>query len=298
MQRIISLLVQKEDAGATIYQFLKGKHVSSTLIRSLKKDGLIRHNGHSAYIHETLKDRDLIELYLPAENSDSLLSEKVHFEVLYEDEDLLIVNKPAGIAVHPTFNFASGTLANGVVHYWQSQGKLHRFRAINRLDKDTSGIVLIALNLYAYNRLAAQQENSEIIKKYLACVHGNVLKDEDEINRPIGRKLDSIIEREVRSDGQEAITRYKVINRWNSMTLLEVQLLTGRTHQIRVHMSYSGHPLVGDDLYGGIKGNIDRQALHAFSMEFVHPYSNKPMKIVAPLPKDFEQLLHDIHGRL
>ncbi len=291
MQTIIPLNVAQQDNGKTVYQYLKHKDLSTTFIRNLKKNGLIRLNGHPVLMDEKVNNGDLIELCLPMESSDSLPPENIDFEILYEDVDLLIINKPAGIAVHPTFNYKSGTLANAVIHYWQRRGLTYRFRAINRLDKDTSGIILIALNLFAYNRLTAQQENGRLIKKYSACVHGIVFNDTGEINLPIGRKEQSIIEREVRADGQEAITNYRVLERFDEMSLLEVQLVTGRTHQIRVHLSHMGHPLVGDDLYGGRREKIKRQALHASSLAFTHPRTEIDLKIIAPTPQDLKELL-------
>lgn len=293
MYTLISLVAGELDSGKSIYQFLKQKAVSTSLIRSLKKDGLIHINKVPVYMDQTLLTGDKIQLLLPLESSESLVPERIDFEVLYEDEDLLIINKPAGVAVHPTFNHPSGTLANGVMHYWQTKGLMHRFRAINRLDKDTTGIILIALNLYAYNRLSAQQESGSLIKQYAACVHGFVVNDTGTINLPIGRKEGSIIEREVRADGQHALTHYRVLKRYNDMTLLEIQLLTGRTHQIRVHFSFLGHPLLGDDLYGGSRAKILRQALHASSLTFSHPRTEQTIEITAAYPIDILQLLGD-----
>lgn len=287
----IPFIVQTHDAGKSIYTFLKCRDLSSNLIRSLKKDGRIHLNGHSVHTNAVIHEGDLIELYLPEESSDQLVPEKIDFEVLYEDANILVINKPAGIPVHPTFNYKSGTLANAVMYYWQSKGVTHRFRAMSRLDKDTSGIILIALNLYAYNRLSTQQVNNGIGKKYMTIVHGQVLHDEGEIHLPIGRKAQSIIEREVRADGQEAITHYKVVERFAESTLLEVQLVTGRTHQIRVHFSHIGHPLVGDDLYGGKQETIKRQALHASSLTFNHPRTDVEIEITSSIPTDMIQLL-------
>lgn len=292
METIIALQVNVKHEGNTVYQFLKNHDLSTTLIRDLKREGRIYRNNQVAYADEIVHEGDLIELFLPGEGTESLLPEPVLFDILYEDDDLLIVNKPAGVVVHPTYNQPNGTLGNGVVHYWRERGKNYRFRPFNRIDKDTSGIVVIPLHLFSYNRLAAQQARGEIQKIYLACVHGVLSLDHGIIQANIARKEDSIIEREVRQDGQEAITSFQVVERYQNATLVKLQLLTGRTHQIRVHMQYLGHPLIGDDLYGGSKTLIKRQALHAMKIHLHHPRTDEQMSIQAPLPEDMCTLIH------
>ncbi len=294
MEQVISITITQVNANTTVYHYLKMEQLSSTFIRQLKREGRIRINHLPVRVDELLQSGDLLELVLPQESTEQLDAQQIAFAILYEDEHILVVDKPAGIAVHPTFNYASGTLANGIVHYWNSLGKKHRFRAINRLDKDTSGIVLIALNLYAYNRLSIQQQTKQLVKKYIAYVHGKLIDDQGNIDLPIGRKDHSIIEREVRSDGQQAITQYKVIEQIDSISALEIQLITGRTHQIRVHMSHIGHPLLGDDLYGGQRDLILRQALHAHHLTFMHPLTGTRMTIEAPIPSDMTQVFRGI----
>lgn len=292
METRITFRIDQRDHGKSVYQFLKMQDISTTLIRDLKREGKIFRNNRVAFADEIVQEGDLVELLLVEDMTSELLPEPISFDVLYEDEDLLIVNKPAGIAVHPTLNQPNGTLGNGVIHYWKDRGKAYRFRPLNRLDKDTSGIVIIPLHLFSYNRLSAQQKRGDIQKIYLACVHGVIKLDQGIIRANIARKLDSIIEREVREDGQEAITSYEVMERYKQATLVKLQLFTGRTHQIRVHMQYIGHPLVGDDLYGGSKNLIHRQALHALQVQLNHPRTNEPMCIQAPLPKDMNTLIH------
>lgn len=290
MEQVISITITHIDENTSVYQFLKKQRLSSTFIRRMKREGRVRLNRLPVRVDTKLQAGDILELVLPIETTDGLEPQRIPFSVLYEDAHMLVVDKPAGIAIHPTFNYSSGTLANGVVHYWQTKGKSYRFRAINRLDKDTSGIVLIAKHVYAYNRLSYQQEFKYMAKRYIAYVYGRLTKEQGTIDLPIGRKEGSIIEREVRSDGQHAVTQYRVLQQTDTISVVEIQLLTGRTHQIRVHMSHIGHPLLGDDLYGGQRNYISRQALHAHQLTFLHPITTMPMMIEAPLPSDMRNI--------
>jgi 23S rRNA pseudouridine1911/1915/1917 synthase len=294
MANIISFIISNEFNGKSLHHFLKGRGFSTTLLRRLKNEGLIFHNHQRAWLHTSLNAGDLVEIHIPEEESKSIVPEPISFSILYEDDDLLVINKSSGIAVHPTLNYPSGTLANGVVHYFHEKGIQRRIRLVNRLDKDTSGIVIVALHAYAHYQLSEQMKRGEFNKRYIAFVHGRISEDEGEILAPIGRKSDSIIEREVREDGQHAHTYFKVFERFKEGTLVEVQLLTGRTHQIRVHFSYLGHPLMGDDLYGGERKRIKRQALHAQLVEFIHPVSKEPICITAPWPNDITQLYQEL----
>lgn len=294
MANIISFTISQAYSGKSIRHFLKCRGFSSTQLRKLKNEGLIFHNHQRALLHSSLKEGDLVEIHFPEEESKSIKPEPIPFSILYEDNDLLVINKSSGIAVHPTLNHPTGTLANGVVHYFQEKGIQRLFRPVNRLDKDTSGIVIVALHAYAQYQLSEQMKRGEFIKRYIAFVHGRISEDEGEILARIGRKSDSIIEREVREDGQHAHTHFKVLESFNEGTLLEVQLLTGRTHQIRVHFSYLGHPLMGDDLYGGERKRINRQALHAQMVEFIHPVTNEPICITAPWPNDITKLYQEL----
>jgi 23S rRNA pseudouridine1911/1915/1917 synthase len=177
------------------------------------------------------------------------------------------------------------------MYHWQKKGWQRTFHAVNRLDKDTSGLVLLAQNRFSHQQLSIQQKSHQLERKYYAWVHGQVAEDEGVIEAPIGRKDDSIITREVRSDGQYAKTYFQVINRFPTYTWVELKLATGRTHQIRVHMSDMGHPLLGDDMYGGKRQLIARQALHAYYTSFTHPESGKMVTFQADLPQDLQELI-------
>lgn len=294
MERILSFCVSKEYIGKDIFRYLKGKDLSASFIRQLKKEGRIQVNNVISPVGQVLEEGDCLEIILPREQSEQLIPEKMEINILHEDEDVLVVNKRAGIAVHPTLNYPSGTLANGIMFYWHSKSKHYRFRALNRLDKDTSGIVMIPLNLFSYNRIVHQLENNKIKKTYIAMVHGSFPHEIGEINLPIGRKDNSIIEREVREDGQTAITQYRRLLKTNDLSVLELTLITGRTHQIRVHLSHLGYPIIGDTLYGGLRDRIQRQALHAHGVTFTHPFTGESMNITAPIPPDMYPLLHTV----
>lgn len=215
----------------------------------------------------------------------------IPINIIYEDLDLLIVNKPPKIVVHPTKSHYNNTIANGVSYYFNQQGIKKKVRLVNRLDMNTSGIVVIAKNPYVHNRISDQMKENQVEKYYYAIVEGRVEKDKDTINQPIARLSDDII-REVHSSGKECITHYEVIRRLENCTLLKIKLDTGRTHQIRVHMKYIGHPVVADTLYGSPNEKIDRQALHCYKLVFIHPRTGERIEIEAPMPEDMQSLLN------
>ena len=213
---------------------------------------------------------------------------KKNINILYEDEYILAVEKPAGLNIHPTCLEITETLANSVAPYLYEQG-VYKIHIVNRLDKDTSGVCIFAKNAYIQELFNKDLEYS---KEYIAVVHGKIDKEKDIISAPISRKQGSIIEREVSSFGKEAITEYTVLkyNEAYDYTTLLVKLHTGRTHQIRVHMSHIGHPLLGDELYGGKKNLITRQALHCYKLSFTHPITGRNIQIECDLPEDMEKL--------
>ena len=187
---------------------------------------------------------------------------------------------------HPT-----GSLANGLAGYYKKRGLAATIHIVTRLDRDTSGLVLVAKHRHIHHLLSEQQKQGEVKRRYQAIAEGIIASDEGRIEAPIGRKHTSIIEREVREDGQYACTLFRVLARLESYTHLELQLLTGRTHQIRVHMAYLGHPLAGDDLYGGSRDNISRQALHCSALTFTHPLTKQVMSFFEELPEDMAMIL-------
>ena len=226
------------------------------------------------------------------EENDNIVPTKMELNILYEDDGLLILNKPAGIAVHPSILHFKDSLSNGVRFYFDSIGLKKKIRPVNRLDLDTSGIIIFAKNEYIQECLIKQM-NSHILKKeYIAIVSGILKEKTGTINLPISRKDGSIIERCISENGQTAITDYSVINELNNMSVIKFVLQTGRTHQIRVHFSAIGHPLIGDSLYGSKSDLINRQALHSYHISFIHPISNKVIDIYCELPEDMKKIFN------
>lgn len=278
-------------------QVLKEKfHLSARLILKLKKEQKILVNGEPTYLDRILNLNDKITILIDfIEDNSNILAAEMELNILYEDEGLLILDKPAGIPVHPSMQHYADSLSNGVRFYFDNI-KLHKkIRPVNRLDRDTSGIVIFAKNEYIHNILSQQMQHKILKKKYIAICEGIFDFKEGIIDFPIARKENSIIERCVNPLGDSAITNYKVIQELSSPTslsVLDINLITGRTHQIRVHTSYLGHPIIGDSLYGNTSPFIARQALHAYKIEFFNPLTNKKMVITSELPSDMKQILN------
>jgi 23S rRNA pseudouridine1911/1915/1917 synthase len=211
----------------------------------------------------------------------------IPIDIIYEDEGLLIVNKQPHMVVHPTRSHQDNTLANGVAYYFKNKGIKRKVRFVNRLDMNTSGIVIIAKNPYVHNQLAEQMKENSVEKYYYAIVEG-VLRGEGTINEPIVRLREEDIVRVVHPSGKESITHYRAEKTFNNMTLVKLKLITGRTHQVRVHMKHIGHPIVGDTLYGKESTLIDRQALHCYEMKFINPLSGEDLRVTCPLPEDMK----------
>lgn len=287
--------ITPEDEGRTMKEFLRKKEgVSKKLLVRMKHEKSIFLNGEFTYLDHSLKAGDTIMLVMSEEESEHIIPQEMEIHIVFEDEDLMVLNKPAHQCVHPTLLHPAGTLANGVVHYWKQQGFNRKFRPVNRLDKDTTGLVIVAKNQFAHQQLAIVQKKHEIERTYEAIVHGRIEKDRGTIDAPIARHAESLMIREVREDGQTAITYYQVIERYADATYIQLRLKTGRTHQIRVHMSYIGHPLLGDDLYGGSREWIGRQALHGRYLQFPHPRSGEAMSFQVDPPEDFYRLISQL----
>lgn len=237
-----------------------------------------------------LQTGDIVEVNLDfEEESENIIPTQMNLNIVFEDDGLLILNKPAGIAVHPSILHYDDSLSNGVKFYFDSIGLKRKIRPVNRLDLNTSGLIVFAKNEYVQECLI-QQMNTHIFKKeYIAIVQGHFDKPSGTINLPIARKDNSIIERCVSSNGQEAITNYCVLNEFENYSIVKCSLKTGRTHQIRVHMSAVGHPLLGDTLYGISSHLINRQSLHSYKISFVHPISHKNLEFVCELPDDMQK---------
>lgn len=294
-EELLRIVVSQEESGQTVRDLLQKNYgVSRRLLISAKYSGVISRNGTLVYVNEKVAAGDVIQVTLPAESAETLEPEPMPLAIRYEDEDLLLLAKPPGLVVHPTRTHPNGTLANGVVAYWLEKGESRKFRPINRLDKDTSGLLLVAKNQWAHEQCSRMQKDKSMKRTYQAVVHGVVKEDQGWIDAPIGLKETSIIERAVRADGQPARTHFTVLARGKEASWVELSLETGRTHQIRVHMSFLGYPLIGDDLYGGLREQIDRQALHAVQLEFHHPRTKEHQSFADPLPADIAQLVQKI----
>ncbi|WML38807.1 RluA family pseudouridine synthase [Neobacillus sp. OS1-2] len=286
-------VIENEQAGLLIKDFLKNEEISRTALTDIKfKGGSIQVNKEEVNVRYKLREGDVLTVMFPAEHpSVGVLGEDIPLTILFEDEYLLVVCKPPGMNTIPSREHPSGSLAHALVGYYQRIGLEATSHIVTRLDRDTSGIVLIAKHRHVHHLFSKMQQSGLVKRTYEAFAAGLFAGENGTIVEPIGRKEDSIIEREVRDDGQYACTHYRVLKRYRTYTHIELQLETGRTHQIRVHMSYLGHPLLGDDLYGGDTTMMNRQALHCRKIIFTHPFLGKEMTFEAPLPKDMWDIL-------
>jgi len=288
LEYIVNNLTEYE----TLKQILKNEFfISERLISKLKNAKQVYVNNVFVHINQKLQIGDIVCVNLDfEETSDNIVPTKMNLDILYEDECLLIVNKPPFMPVHPSMDHYEDSLSNGVKYYFNSINLKRKIRPINRLDKNTSGIVMFAKNEYIQECLVQQMKSNTFQKEYIALVDG-ILNNEQIIDAPIARKKDSIIERCVNSDGNNAITHIKPLKTFYNYSLIKCILKTGRTHQIRVHTSYIGHHILGDDLYGKKSNKINRQALHAYKISFIHPITKNILEIETKIPKDIEELI-------
>lgn len=277
----------------TLKELLKQEFkISDRLLFKLKQHNKIYLNHVCVSINSSIKLNDLIKIVIDfEEDSPNIIAQKLQLDILFEDDSMLILNKPASIAVHPSLLHFDNTLSNGVKYYFNSIGLKKKIRIVNRLDKDTSGIVIFAKNEYVQENLIQQMKSNTFKKYYIAIVEGLLEKNMFTINAPISRKEGSIIERCVNKNGAISITQYHVIKKYSNYSLVYINLLTGRTHQIRVHMSYIKHPILGDTLYGNSSNLINRQALHACKVNFIHPITNLPITIESNISEDIKNLI-------
>jgi 23S rRNA pseudouridine1911/1915/1917 synthase len=286
-------LISDQDSGISIKDFVKENKISKAALTDIKfEGGKILVNQQEMNVRYRLKSGDTLEIIFPAESpSEGLRGENIPLSIVYEDEYVLIINKPPFMNTIPSREHPTGSLANGLLGYYERIGLQAATHIVTRLDRNTSGLVLIAKHRHVHHLLSESQKSGLVTRKYVAFVHGNLQEESGVIEAPIGRKLNSIIEREVSNLGQYACTYYQVLNRTSLFNQVELKLETGRTHQIRVHMSYIGHPLLGDDLYGGSLSLINRQALHCKSVAFIHPFNKEVISIEVPIPEDMDILL-------
>lgn len=275
-----------------INQILKQEFkLSARLMHKVIINKLVLLNNKQIDTRSSINIGDNVKIDLNyEEENDNIVPVKMNLDILFEDDCLLIINKPARIAVHPSILHFEDSLSNGIRFYFDSIGLKKKIRPVNRLDLDTSGIIVFAKNEFVQECLIRQMNNNIFKKEYIAIVTGHLKEKSGVINLPIARKENSIIERCISEKGQNAITKYEVIKELDSISVVKCFLETGRTHQIRVHFMAIGHPLIGDSLYGSKSSLINRQALHCYSISFVHPITKEVLNITCNLPKDMENI--------
>ena len=265
--------------------------MSRQLLTRLKRSGALLVNGHPALLKDLVQADDRLHITIQEEKEQDISPEPMELDIVFEDEHVIIINKDPGIVVHPTKGYLSNTVANGVIHHWQAQGHGFVFRPVHRLDRDTSGLLIIAKNTYIQDVLTEQHHSGLWQKSYTAVVSGVIKPDRGIVEAPIARVGNGSRARVISEQGKPSTTLWEVVERFSAASLIKAQLVTGRTHQIRVHMAYIGHPLIGDDVYGVPTPNIARQALHASEISFVHPITREEMQFICPLPEDIRRLL-------
>ncbi|WP_046179867.1 RluA family pseudouridine synthase [Domibacillus tundrae] len=278
--------------GVLLRTFLQEKAISKRALTDIKfNGGLIEVNGREVNVRHVLSAGDAIRIVFPPEvPSDGIKAVQLDLPVLYEDDTLIAVAKPAGMNTIPSREHPAGSLASGLLSLYAERGIQATAHIVTRLDRDTSGIVLAAKNRYVHHLMSEMQKQKMVFRQYEALAEGVFTQTDGVVEAPIGRRDDSIIERIVRADGKYARTGYQVIQQYDAFAHVSVKPETGRTHQIRVHLAYIGHPLAGDDLYGGSTKRITRQALHCGSLAFRHPLTEKQIDVSMPMPMDMNNM--------
>ncbi|KUF36384.1 RluA family pseudouridine synthase [Lysinibacillus sp. F5] len=299
----VTYTIEEQQQGERIDKALSSlqSEWSRTQIGNWVNDGIIKVNGDAVKAKYKVKAGDVILIDVPEVEILDVIAEKLDLDIVYEDADVLVVNKPKGMVVHPAPGHMSGTLVNGLMYQCKDLSGINgvmRPGIVHRIDKDTSGLLMVAKNDTAHESLVNQLVNKTVTRKYIALVHGHIAHDKGTIDAPIGRDQKDRQKQAVVDNGKHAVTHFKVVERFGDYTLVECRLETGRTHQIRVHMNYIGFPLVGDPKYGP-KKTIDfgGQVLHAATLGFDHPSSGEYLEFETPLPADYEQLLNDLRNR-
>ena len=294
------IVVDEDNVRLDAYIAKKCSDISRTTVQRLVNEGNLLVNGDIKKISYKVQVGDEIEINVPEAQEIDLKPENIPIEVMYEDNDIIVVNKPKGLVVHPANGNPDGTLVNAIMALCKDSlsgiGGEIRPGIVHRLDKDTSGLLIVAKNDKAHMNMSKQIKDREVKKIYIALVKGNIGEDEATINMPIGRSTKDRKKMAVRKDGKEAVTHFKVLKRYHNYTLLEVKIDTGRTHQIRVHMAEIGHPVVGDMVYSNGKNEfgVEGQMLHAKSLDFKHPITGKQMHLEAELPEYFKEVLNKL----
>ena len=294
-----NVIVNENDKGKRldIYIAENFNELSRTMIKKLIESNNILVNDKSEKVSYKVQANDNISIDVPEARETKLKAQEIPLDIIYEDSDIIVVNKPKGMVVHPANGNPDGTLVNAILSICKNSlsgigGEL-RPGIVHRLDKDTSGLIIVAKNDKAHINMSEQIKERNVKKTYIALVRGNVPEEEATINMPIGRSTKDRKKMAVTKNGKQAITHFKVLKRYSKYTLLEIKIETGRTHQIRVHMAEIGYPVVGDAVYSNGKNEfgIEGQMLHAYKLEFMHPITNKHMELTVPLPQYFEEIL-------
>lgn len=299
----MNIKVNEENVGKRIDSFIPmvQEDISRSMVQKLIEQKNIKVNGKETKHSYKLKLNDEIEIFVPEAKEINLKAQDIPLNVIYEDNDIIVINKPKGMVVHPANGNPDGTLVNAVMNKCKDSlsgiGGEIRPGIVHRLDKDTSGAIIVAKNDKAHIALSEQLKNHEVKKTYLALVRGIIKENEATINMPIARSKKDRKKMDVDKDGKEAITHFKVLGRYkNKYTLLQINLETGRTHQIRVHLSHIGYPIIGDEVYSNGKNewNVSGQCLHAWKLEFIHPITGKKISLEAEIPEYLENIIKEL----
>ena len=282
---VLETTVEADEDGMMVKDIVYGRlDLSRGLLRRMKRGGGVYLNGQRDYLTRRVKTGDVIQIEFFDEQT-TMEPQNIPLTIVYEDDYLLVVNKDAGMAVHPTGAYQEGTLANALAYYWREIGLATKIRLVHRIDKDTSGLILVAKEPYTLQRLLQQLQHQELKREYLALVKGQLTSSQGILTMSIGRSMDHGVKRAVKEGGKEARTVYEVLSASPRATLLRARLESGRTHQIRVHFADIGHPLLGDPLYSEAIPGIAGQALHAWRLEFIHPRTDQRHIVTVPIPE-------------
>ena len=294
---VVTYTIEEQHAGERIDKAVSSLQTewSRTQIGNWVSEGVLTVNGEIVKPKYKVRTGDVIEITVPEVEELEIVAEDLNLEIIYEDADVLVVNKPRGMVVHPAPGHATGTLVNGLMHHCTDLSGINgvmRPGIVHRIDKDTTGLLMVAKNDVAHESLVNQLVAKTVTRKYTALVHGHIAHDKGTIDAPIGRDTKDRQKQAVVDSGKHAVTHFQVIERFGDYTLVECRLETGRTHQIRVHMNYIGFPLAGDPKYGPRKTiDFGGQVLHAGVLGFTHPVTGEYLEFSTPLPEDFQQLL-------